>query len=911
MPETLGRPGIPSQLESKGFYHTPHKDDGSGLPEIDPADAALNDAINRQIGREFEVNAEMATNPETSADFFEGLRGVEELQEDGNVPKEAQDRWTPSRLHSAMYYNAKALGVSINELLRKGRIEPTKITELIDGKAVVTDGYKPTKPKFASFAISYEPFKAGNVKLGNGFNRDEIDYKYDFGIPTENSNKRLEMALAVKKGITEYQARLILGEHISVRTSLRFRDSLEDLVGIMHSGSVTYFKGDHLKGLFNLPSVRELEGGIKLSDTNKEQVRTRVEEENAKQLSKENRPLTDEQREIVTASIRDPLISKEFENRHEFGDQVEEAIFLNMIMLNSSGKTRMQEFLKRPGVIKLMSRLADKDVSLQNLLNKKDLELMTNEQVMLSKAKQWQLAHIGDVDNWIDDKDRYLENTTVRMKNGVEVKEGGTKVRVKATWREESEIGLRKELTKWANISAWGGNPSEFSADKEIRFIEGAIGDVVGSKEAAWLAATFLRSIGAYASEGYAVLPPKDGGSVKGRFLLPLGEGRYISGDDTGKFYANLFNLKEGLKGRASGLKDMIGRVPDMAMNLFDWAGVEVGNADGTDPEYPLNWDGTMQKRSVWDAWLGTAEQPLRDILTGGDVVEVAKIDGNILNKLSDEDKETVTANKMGFVEVKRKTNNSGKEEVVYKVLDLDTNDRISSGRVLIKGIKNKHGLPLIDKNNQEKMFLWVAEEKGKRLGDLNFKTLEREFHGTFTIMQWLMGNGEGPTGVFVDALKTNFRPEDFEMNELKKKIKYIGIVMNPVVLTKGSQHLYKDAGGAAGVVQNVFFDNLMNARKRSNWFAQNILGNFVKLFNPDGGVTTTSSAMLVDAYITEAKKKSGMESVSDLVKHYIDGNGDMRTIAGEKTNTVVKQVIESASLTDKNIGMIRGKNTY
>ena len=46
----------------------------------------------------------------------------------------------------------------------------------------------------------------------------------------------------------------------------------------------------------------------------------------------------------------------------------------------------------------------------------------------------------------------------------------------------------------------------EFGANKEIQFIEGAVGDAVGSKEAAWLAATFLRSIGAYASEGYAVL---------------------------------------------------------------------------------------------------------------------------------------------------------------------------------------------------------------------------------------------------------------------------------------------------------------------------------------------------------------------------------------------------------------------
>jgi len=860
----------PGNFESMGKkminYSPDNKAGGVRGPEPNEDNDSLNDYINRQVGREMETNMEMVTHPDNSYEFYDGLRTIQELQEDGNVPKEGQDRWSPSRIHTTVYFNAKNHGVPIEELKRKQRV-----VEVVDNKGKHV-GYKPSKPKFVSYAISYKPVVTGQEIRGN-YTRDVIDYEYDYGESEERTNRRIEISSAEKKGLTEYQTRLILGEHISIRTSLRFRDSLEEIVSVMHSGGVSYLKADHLKVFFNMPGVEELKNGIKLSDQDVQQINQEIERKNTEKISRENRPLTEEEKKTITESIKDKLVVEEFEKKHELGDQVEEAVFLNLIMLNSPNKTRMQEFLRRPGVIRLMARLADKDSSLHI-----NTDGLPEEEKVKLKAKAWMLEHVGNVDGWEEDKNRILENDG--------------KKRIRATWRIEAESGRRKELTKWASISAWGGNPSEFSADKEVQFIEGAIGNNVGNKEAAWLSATLLRSIGTYASEGYAVIPPGPDGKMKLKFLLPLGEGRYISGDDTGKFYANLFNLKEGLKGRASGLKDMIGRIPDMPMNLFDWAAVEVEG-----PEYPPNWDGTLQKRSVWDAWLGTAEQPLKNLLTGG-IVEVKKFK---------------TGNVEKWYEVRMVTDADGQTKEQYDELDADTSWRLEKGALKVGAVTGKDGNSLKDVNGVEKQFLIVPEEKGQRLGDLKFETLEREFHGTFTIMQWLMGSGEGPTGVFVDALKTSFRPEDFELNELKKKLKYIGIVMNPIILTKGSVHLYKDAGGSSGVIQNTFFDNLMNARKRSVSFAQNILGGVIKLLNPNDveHPISASTAKLADMAIEEAKKNAGMESVADLVKHYIDENGYIRTKAGELDGKAIAEVINTTRFKDTNTGKILGKNTY
>jgi len=820
-------------------------------PEPNVNNDPLNDYINRQIGRVEVVDVEQASHPKTTQEYYYGLRSIEAFLEDGNIPKEANDRWLPTRIHSAMYGKAKELGTPIRELVSRGWI-------VADEKL---GGYKPNpdRPEYSSYAISFKPVILNSErtdKRGYRHKTETVEYKYNFGEATINRDPRKELACALEKGITEFQARSIMGEHISIRTSLRFRDSLEDLVSIMHGGGVSYFKGAHLSALFNMPGVEELAGGIELRP---DQV--------ALVSVKEGEPEFDKEQKLLK---KEDLIKQEFEVKHELGDQVEEAMFLNLIMLNSSNKSRMERFLKRPGAIRLIDGLANKipDSEVGGV------EGLNEDEKKKKKVGFWITKYIGKVDDWVGDKDRILENDG--------------KSRIKATWRTETELGKRGLLTKWGNIPAWGGNPSEFGANKELDFIEGAIGKAVGSKEASWLATTMMRVIGAYASEGYAVLPPAEDGKLKGKFLLPLGEGRYLSGDDTGKFYANLFNLKEGLKGRASGLKDMIGKIPDMAMNLFDWAGVEVEG-----PEYPHNWDGTLQRRSIWDAWLGTAEQPLMDLLTGN-MVEVKRSVQNGTEK---------------WVEVVREVNDKGQTIEKTQDLDEDTTDRINRKMLKVGKALGVDGKDLKDEAGLEKLFLIVPEEKGQRLGDLKFDTLEREFHGTFTIMQWLMGNGEGPTGVFSDAMKTDFRYEDFALQELKKKIKYIGIVMNPVILTKGSQHLYKDAGTSSGIIQINFFKNLMAARIRSSSFAQNILGGVIKFFDPEKKAhVDVSQAKLIEKFIDEAVNDNP-KSVVELVKNYVDNNYNLRRSG--TTNEADTFLEKSKGMFSSITGRVTGKNRF
>jgi hypothetical protein len=273
--------------------------------------------------------------------------------------------------------------------------------------------------------------------------------------------------------------------------------------------------------------------------------------------------------------------------------------------------------------------------------------------------------------------------------------------------------------------------------------------------------------------------------------------------------------MKEGLKGRASGLKDMIGRIPDMAMNLFDWAGVEM-------TDLPKKPDGTSQRRSIWDAWLGTSGgKPKLDLLTG-------------------------------------------------------------------------------EATKQQ-----TTEEPYHRLGSLNFKSLERDFHGTFAIMQWLMGNAQRPTGVYIDAMKTDFKfDEDFSLNELKKKIKYIGIVMNEVVLTQGSPHLYVNPETSALVIQKNFFRNLMSARIRSASFAQNILGATIRPVDPTSGATVeVSQARVARLFIDEASKDSPIDEET-LISHYVDSNYTIRRSGSLKD---VEKVLEEATFDDR-VGRVVGR---
>jgi hypothetical protein len=622
------------------------------------------------------LSSELIASAEEPQELFMGLRSLEKMLEDGNIPNELSERYTPPRQLSLMYERAEVLGMKIEDLVNQKFLTYDK-----NGKLV------PTKTKFAALALSID--QTGRAPV------------YDFGTP----EKRVEMARAYEKAVLELEARSILGDHISLRTNLDYRDSLEGLTYMLHSGRMPKFRADHIQALFNMPCVNEL--------------------------------------------ATDP-------ENHKLGDQVEEAIFLNLVMLNSGTKNKMQDFLSRPGANVLIDRMRGG-----------------------MDRNEWVERYIGVVDVWEDDKDRTL-----------------------TTYKKEPR-GL---LTQWSNIASFEGDgPSDnFSAEKEVGFIEGAVGKLIGSNEASWIAATMMRVIGAYASEGYVALP-------SGVSSLKLGEGRYISSDDTGKFWAYMFNYKEGMKGRPSGLKDMIGRIPDMAMNLFDWAQVEV--------ELP---DGTMAKRSVWDAWLGTPDGKVKkDLLTGQ---------------------------------------------------------------------------PTTDK---------TIEEPYHRLGDLNFKSLDRDFHGTFSIMQWLMGNEKGPTGIFVDAMRVEgFRPEDFSLNELKKKVKYYQICLNPVILTKGSPHLYVNVKESTPKIQKNFLRNLMSARIRSAAFSMDILGSTSRLLNPKSGAQVeVPTTRLIEIFINEALKNAPIDE-EELVKHYVDNNFVLRT-AG--TMDKVESVLVNATFEDK-VGKVTGK---
>jgi len=589
------------------------------------------------------------------------------------------------------------------------------------------------------------------------------------------NEQRQVLERAYRRAMTELAARDILGEHVGFRLSIDNRDSLENLVYYLHSGRMPKFKASHLEALFNMPGVEELAA------------------------NPENRRL---------------------------GDQVEEAMFLNLVMLNSGSRESMEELLARPGAKHLIAKLAK-----ENGMAYED----------------WVRKYIGDVGRWVSDYDPSVD--TSKNANGeYKDKDYYKKTRdIEKTWRhearpvEEGGLGVRGELTQWANIAAWAGEPGEFGTDDETKFIESIVGGAVGSVEASWVAASMMRAIGAYASEGYVALP-------NGKSHLPLGEGRFISGDDTGKFWAYMFNMKEGRKGRVSGLKDLIGKIPDMAMNLFDWAQVKI---EEPDEKGKLN----MVQRSIWDAWLGTAGgRPIKDLLTGRD---------------------------------------TGKRTV---------------------------------------------EEPYHRMGDLNFKSLEREFHGTFTVMQWLMGNKEGPTGVFLEGTNVEeFEFRDFSLNKLKKIWKYIDIVMNPVVLTKGSTHLYELGtetmnqistfdlvGEGAGKVQmreyrtkntetikRRYFKNLMAARIRSSAFAIGIMPKKVEVYStliagPD--FLEVPAANLVELYVKEALKPYPQDE-SEVIDHYIDditrlggvdkairNVGAVRNTAKSWLNPVVGRVTGKAS---------------
>lgn len=731
-----------AQNEFKPEWKSKMPDIRMELSEEDEAKRrALQDEAASRIFRIESLHNEQISFAEEPQELFYGLREMERKMENGNIPHDLSEHWTPPRELSMMFERANMLKIKASELEKRGWIKN------YDPETGVAE---PKNPKYAFLAISITPYQDKEDVDGHQFRVTK--YRHNFGKETDTINERETLAKAYDKAVLELEARSILDQHIGVRRSLRFRDNLEGLTALMHDGGMPYFTTDHLTALFNMPDVDEM------------------------------------------ASKPD---------NHLLGDQLEEAIFLNLVMLNSGTKDKMKSFLERPGAQHLMAKLAKEKAEREGLVGYTTDDWI-HENIGYINGYKWKDSQSKEHDGWVENEKRDLKKTW-REEQKCEIKEKDGKVN-----------HLRGELTKWANIIAWGGKTAEFSTNDENAFLE-HIDKLVGSKDASWLAATLMRDIGAYGSEGYV--------AIKGQTLLPLGEGRYLSGDDTGKYRTYMFNLKEGFKGQSSGLKDMIGRIPDMAMNLFDWAGVKVS-------DLPLDKDGAVQRRSIWDAWLGTVGgKPKIDLLT-------------------------------------MKPVNSSNPEM---------------------------------KTNFEPYH---------RLGDLDFGSLERDFHGSFTIMQWLMGNREGPTGVYVDAMKTNFRFEDdFTLDSLKKKIKYINIVMNPVVLTQGSQHLYANIDNSCTAIKKNFFNNLMSARLNSASFAQTILPATSRLYTPTGGVVEVSQAKLVKLFIEEAQKDTEIQTEEQLIRHYVDENGRLRTV-GAGLGKEIAEIVDGAKFTD-DVGRVVGKNCF
>jgi|GEM_PF-2645393 len=774
-------------------------------PEPNEPDHGVEDAANAQrfyLRSGESMNSELIASADKPHKLFMGLRRLEKMLEDTIIPQGLSERYTPPRDETIMYEKAENFSMTIKELQELEIIVPG--TYNLKGKAEA----QLSDEAFLSLALKVEqkPIYFIDEKTG----KPSLDEDHE---PIERGTKsiiilgtpeqRAEMAKANEIGAKELGVRDVMGEHYGMRINEEIRDSYETMSVYMHSGRTPKFTTEQLRTLPNLPSLTELRAG------------------------------------------------KEIEKSHGLGEMFEEGLACQLIMLASNSKERIQNLLARPGMERLIDKMADEK---QTRLRQAEEEKLSREkhtvpsQLKTYTSEQWKLDNIGDINNWVDDDKRKLKETS----------------------REERRLGLRKGLAEWSNIAAWEGNLGEFGEDKENAFIEKTIGDLIGGGkegvEAAWLATVFMRVIGAYSTEGYAAL--RDG-----QTLLPLGEDRAISGDDFGKAYALMFNKKEGEAGRPSGLKDMIGKIPDLAINLFDWTQVIVGEEDVRNPDGTLvfNPDKSIKRqekrRSVWDAWLGTAEKPKISLLTR-EVVDV-ELPESLKTKKDKDGKDIEDANgKLVYLtktEIKQ-------AEINFKKDMLDNGEAMAYGKV-----KNELGI-------EEDRLIWkVKREEGIRLGDINFKSLPRRFHGTFTIMQWLMGNEKGPTGVNIEALNLDFEYRDFRLNALKKLKKYVGIAMNASILSKGSRHLYVDPDGDAKIIQRNYFRNLMIARINSENFASTILGMTIKLVKPGGAVAEVPAPVLIRRFIKEALKPNPKGEI-EIRKRYIDENSTLRQLGQGET---------------------------
>lgn len=688
--------------------------------------------------------------------------------------------------------------------------------------------------------------------------------------------RRAGMEEAYKNAKLEFSSRTTAGEQIGVLLNLNVRDDLGTLVDWQH-GMQSTFKPEHLQSIFNMPSIRELE------------------------------QLSDEQ-----------VTPKEIKEKRELGDQTEEATLLYLIMLKSGSKQDMQDLLARPGAQYLVSKLAKEEEARRQ-------EAAPEGTTVTYTREQWVSEFVGDVDNWVDDMDRDIK-----------------------TWRTERndrsgvyatrEFGKRGRLTKWANICAFAGDPGEMSTDEETHFIENEIGEAVGSVEASWVAATLLRDIGAFASEGYIALP-------NGKSYIPLGEFRYLTSDDRGKFFPYMFDIKEGFKNRSSGLGELIYRVPDMGMNLLDWAQVQVDGMYEKDETGALitndKGEPKIARRSVWDAWLGTAEQPKKDIVTGK-YAEYGIQEAN-LDLKDDADKELVKNGKFVLIEGPHpkhgqnekfyvskedadKINNgkkSGKEyddipnnqkARLVEIEDPETHVKRQQYMTIEDAEKIKNGGAILIreksvKDGSTRVFYGkkVQAEGYHRLGSLNWGSLERYFHGTFGTMQWLMGRERG--GVLTEARNVeDFSAADFTLRKLKMMSKYNGITLNAITLTKGSPHLYdmgtttvdgvrtydlSDISGGSltfhevqttgtETIQRTFLKNVIAARVHtSNWIL-NIMPKRAEAYNlaKVGGnfYDEVPLSNVLELFAKEVLKEFP-RTEEELLAHYVD---DLNRIQGQ-----------------------------
>lgn len=833
------------------------------------------------------LSAELITRATNPVDFFYGLREMHRKLEDGNIPGSLSNDFRPPGILTSMFERAHNLHLTPAELIRRRWVESY---DEESGIAVLTHR------RYSAVALDMdqgEPHKLPDgrvvevVFLGKPEVREILAATYD-------------------TGVLEFETRSIMGEQIGAMLNLNARDDLATLVDWEHGTNAKY-KPDHLKALHNLPSIAELES-------------------------------------------TDITTSKEFREKRELGDQIEEAFFCNLIMLRSGSKQDMKDLLARPGAKFLISKMAaEEDARREAKYN----ALSESEKAAAGPYKRytredWEAEYIGDVDAWTDDMARDPEET----------------------WRQEREdrsgiyagreFGKRGKLTKWANIPAFAGRPGEMSTDEENHFIEEDVGGACGSKEASWITTTQLRNIGAYASEGYVALP-------NGKSWLPLGEFRYISSDDRGKFYGYMFYFKEGTRGRSSGLRGMIGRMPDMAMNLYDWAQVAVpltdekGNVINGPDNKPI-----IVKRSIWDAWLGTAEQPKKDMVTGK-VAEygVTELDPGI-------HPEDIKKGLVLQVTIPAAPGAPSRMAYMYKEdaariangefeLVVATNPKIKQARAFYatkedaKAIRDGEGMLMeetlledvvmdkvvLRKKGEKRQFYAkrVKAEGYNRLGSLKFDSLERDFSGTFGTMQWLMGREN--IGVWADLLNvTKFSADDFELSELKKKIKYIGITQNLIVLTKGSPHLYdtgrityegvksydlSDIGAGTltmpviettgtETIQRNLLRNQMAARIRSATYVKKIMPQTAKIYTRGRGGAIFKEVPVTGNIENDIKEAFNQKpkTEEELVQHYVD---DVDTLGKEAdVDQPLRLYNEAATWLTTDIGIVRGrraKQTY